>query len=378
MPLGKVTVNALNQMQGAPTAVEKLFLYIGENTDAGIQNDVLYLNTDSDLDIELGVAASDLKTVISAARDNAGQNWNAIVVPVASIATWSAAVDIAINNAADFEAVVLVKHVSDDAELTAMQTKANTLLSAHAMRVFFITASLPMVILDAESTWSEYVAALSAITTGVVAPSVVIVPGFDGIHWLGILAGRLCNDTVSVADTPMRVKTGALVGVGKGDLPVDKDGVIYTNAYAKALNDLRFSVPQLYHGYQGVYWSDGTTLDEVIGDFKVIEYLRVINKAARLVYFKAVTMIGDRAFNDSYSGQAFAKNQLESAIHSMTLAAVVNNIPFPAEIRPLNNSSIVIEWVSLTEVKVWMTIRPYECPKDITVGIMLDLTPPTN
>lgn len=40
----------------------------------------------------------------------------------------------------------------------------------------------------------------------------------------GVLAGRLCNRAVTVADSPARVKTGALLNLGSDELPEDGTG----------------------------------------------------------------------------------------------------------------------------------------------------------
>lgn len=371
MALGTVTVNALNLQQGLPTAVEKYFLFIGIVNDASKQNTVLYLNTDSDLDDQLTPDSNQLKTAIKSARDNAGQNWSCAVVPVATTNTWSNAIDIAVNSQINFEAVVIVRSCQNRSDFQEMQSKANSLLTSHAMRVFILTTTLA--IAGAES-WSNYTTSLTSLTDNITAENVLVVAGLaNAAITLGILAGRLCNSAVSIADTPMRFLTGAIQGF---TLPKDTDDIYYNNAHAQALNNARYSVPQLYHGYEGVYWSDGTTLDQDTGDYAVIENLRVVNKTARRIYKKAVTLIGNRAFNASFMGMQWAKNQLASAIHDMTLSTVTNKIPFPSEIQPLKDNAIQIKWQSMNTVIIYLTIRPIECPKDITTNIMLDLSAP--
>lgn len=79
----------------------------------------------------------------------------------------------------------------------------------------------------------------------------------------GALAGRLCNAAVTVADSPMRVATGELLGLGvdSSDKPVDADGVEISLAYLQAFHDLRYSVPAWHPDYEGIYWSDGLLLE---------------------------------------------------------------------------------------------------------------------
>lgn len=99
----------------------------------------------------------------------------------------------------------------------------------------------------------------------------------------GVLAGRLCSRKVTIADSPARVATGALVEMGSTALPVDGTGVQLELATLQALEALRFSVPMWYPDYDGMYWSDGRTLDVEGGDYQAVENLRVVDKVARRV-----------------------------------------------------------------------------------------------
>ena len=75
MALGKVSVNNLNLGQGAVTEIERYFLFIGPA--AKNVGKLVPLDTQSDLDVQLGVPDSDLKTQILAARSNGGDRWAA-------------------------------------------------------------------------------------------------------------------------------------------------------------------------------------------------------------------------------------------------------------------------------------------------------------
>jgi hypothetical protein len=77
----------------------------------------------------------------------------------------------------------------------------------------------------------------------------------------GVLAGRLCNRAVTVADSPARVQTGALIDTGSDELPKDGAGTTVDIATLQALEAQRYSVPMWYPDYDGLYWSDGRTLD---------------------------------------------------------------------------------------------------------------------
>ena len=375
MALGKVVVNALNLAQGPFPEVEKYFLYIGECLTN--QNSILFLNTDSDLDVELGAVDSELKRQIEAAKLNAGVGWAAVVVPVADGTLWDAAVDLVMNANVKAEAVVVCTPVTSQAELTAMHAKAIEINTTYGRRLFFIAAAAaidPTPITG--QTWAEYITALTAYTDSLSAFRVTIVPYiYDDA--VGIYAGRLCNQQTSVADTPMRVATGSIVGQDQSTLPVDIGGVIYSNAHATALNNQRYSVPAFYADYPGVYWSDGEMLDVPAGDYQAIENLRVVDKAARAVRLVLIALVADRRFSSDPAGEAWAIGKLARPLREMSRSTIFQGIPFPAELRPPKDGDIAVTWITRTQVEVFMKARPFDIPKDITANIMLDLSAPT-
>ena len=59
----------------------------------------------------------------------------------------------------------------------------------------------------AAQDWSDYRDEQRTLINGVAAPRALIVPQLHG-NDLGVLAGRLANVAVSIADSPMRVATG--------------------------------------------------------------------------------------------------------------------------------------------------------------------------
>lgn len=374
MALGKITVNALNLNQGPFPTIEKYFLFIGEG--ATNQDTLLFLNTDSDLETELGAADSEIKRQIVAAKANAGQNWACCAIPVADGSLWDAAVDIAMNADIKVEAIVVCTPVSVQADLTAMNTKAETINSTYGRRLFFIAAAAAIDPTPVSGqTWSAYITALTALTTALSAMRVSVVPYiYDDA--VGIYAGRLCNDQTSVADSPMRVNTGTLIGQDQSTLPLDMDGIRYNNAHAKGLNDQRFSVPQFYPDYEGIYWSDGQTLDVTTGDYTVIENLRVVDKAARAVRLVLIGLVADRRLNSTPVGEAWAKNKLMRPLYEMSRSGVFLGIPFPAELKPPKDGDIQFNWITRTKVDIYMIARPFEIPKDLTANIILDLSTP--
>ncbi len=61
--------------------------------------------------------------------------------------------------------------------------------------------------------WADYVTRLAQLQDGIASPGVQLVPRLWG-NEPGVLAGRLCNRSVTVADSPARVATGAVTALG--------------------------------------------------------------------------------------------------------------------------------------------------------------------
>lgn len=367
MSLGTVQINRLNLMQGPISEIERHFLFIGTGTTH--VGDLLSVGVETDLDEALGADDSVLKTQVEAARQNAGQNWSAGVIPVADGAAWEAAVDFAMENTS-CEAIVITEPVTAATDLEAMYTKASEIMAQYMRPVFFMAAVRGIIV--AIESWADYLTAIKPMTDNVAADRVCVVPYLWG-HDLGTLAGRLCNRSVTVADTPMRVATGPLVGQWAAR-PTDKEGVAITLAHLKELDAARFSVPQWYPDYDGTYWGDGNTLDVNGGDYQTIENLRVVQKAMRRVYPLAVARIGDRRLNSTPVSIAENKAYFMRPLRAMARSATIMGFTFPGEIYPPSDKSIEIVWMDKNTVVIYLMIRPYNCPKNITVNLALDLS----
>jgi hypothetical protein len=206
-----VQINNLNQMQGPVTEVERHLLFIGSaptNT-----NKLLSLNTQSDFDKLLGEADSELKINLLAARDNAGQNWTAAAFVLPTDMDWKDAVRTA-QKTQSFEAVVVLGQEWDATKINAAHA-LNQELIAKWGRWQAMLLAVPGIVSTAEGgqDWPEYEAELAALQDGIAAESVSLIPQLWP-NLIGAYAGRLCNRAVSIADSPCRVKTGAVVGLG--------------------------------------------------------------------------------------------------------------------------------------------------------------------
>ena len=366
MALGKVSVNNLNLGQGEVTSIERYFLFIGPaSKNVG---KLLALNTDSDLDTELGSQPSDLKTQIIAARLNGGDRWACVAAPIGAEGDWPKALEMSQQQGFSVEAVVITKPVTSGAELSTMHDAAIQLNNVYGRRTFVMAATEG---LKPVQTWSEYLLTQQDITQGLAAPRVLVVPQLHG-NDLGVLAGRLANAAVSIADTPMRVASGAVLGLGP--VPSDSEGVPLPSAIRAELDRARFSVSQTYPDYEGVYWGDGNLLDTPASDFQVIEHLRLADKAARQVRPLLIRRVGDRRLNSTPNSMAVNINALMAPLRAMAKSVTFAGQVFPGEIQSPKDGDIVLVWKSKTAVEAYIKLKPHNCPKDITANIALDLS----
>lgn len=360
-----VQINNLNQMQGPVTEVERHLLFIG--SAASNTGKLLSLNAQSDFDQLLGAADSELKANLLAARDNAGQNWSAAAYVLPTDKPWLDAARDA-QQTQSFEGVMVLGQEWDQAGINAAHA-LNQELIAKWGRWQFMLLAVPGI--ADEQDWPTYEAELATLQDGIAASSVSLIPQL----WptlAGAYAGRLCNRAVSIADSPCRVKTGALVGLG--NKPVDKDGIPLPLATLQTLEANRYSVPMWYPDYDGIYWADGRTLDAEGGDYQVIENLRIAYKVARRMRLRAIARIGDRSFNSTPGSTAAAITYFGKDLREMAKATTINGQPFPGDIASPQDGDIRIQWVAKNLVSVFVVVRTVDCPKGITVNIMLDLS----
>jgi hypothetical protein len=371
-----VTINQLNQRQGKINEIERTVLFIGHAHEASATlGDLIMLNSQSDIDGELAEASDLLRENLRAAQVNGGQNWQAYAIIVPATADVSTKLD-AIRNAQPMisvEGVVSIGNLSMDittSEIGIFNALREELVSKLGRWVWFMLAVPGPLDGDKPVSWAQYLERLSQVTKGKAAHAVQLVPSLWG-NELGVLAGRLCHRSVTIADSPARVKTGSLLGLAP-DLPVDSGGIELNLAHLRALHDLRYSVPMWYADYEGMYWSDGVTLDVKGGDYPVIEYLRIVDKAARRVRIQAIAKIGDRALNSTPSSIAAHKTYFSRTLRDMSRSAQINGVTFPGEVKPPREGDVEIIWTDADTVSVYLIVRPYESPKSITVSIMLD------
>ncbi|WP_423993814.1 DUF2586 domain-containing protein [Haemophilus influenzae] len=367
-----VQINALNQLSGETKEIERHALFVGVGTTN--QGKLLALTPDSDFDKVFGETDTDLKKQVRAAMLNAGQNWFAHVYIAQEEGYDFVECVKKANQTASFEYCVNTRYLGvDKASIGKLQECYAELLAKFGRRTFFIQAvqGINHDQSDGE-TWDQYVQKLTTLQQTIVADHVCLVPLLFG-NEAGVLAGRLANRAVTVADSPARVQTGALVSLGSANKPQDKDGNELTLAHLKSLEAARYSVPMWYPDYDGYYWADGRTLDVEGGDYQVIENVRVVDKVARKVRLLAIAKIADRSFNSTTSSTEYHKNYFAKPLRDMSKSATINGKDFPGECMPPKDDAITIVWQSKTKVTIYIKVRPYDCPKEITANIFLDL-----
>ncbi len=378
MARGTVNVENLNLSQGSFPEPERRLLFIGVGANAANIGKVISLSNETDLDALLGSTSSPLKANLVAARLNAGQNWFAWCLPVSATDS-NAQVIAAFENsqntyfaATPFEGVVCLRTVQTKLDIQAWHDSVMGLLAKKGRQLFALVASAGIL---ATQTWADYETAQNSLVAGLACNRVMVVPQLHGNN-AGVLAGRLCKRSVSIADTPMRVKTGSLMGLG--DDPKDSAGIYLPESTLIALDAARLSVPQHYADYEGVYWADGNLLEAAAGDYQVIEFLRPALKACREVRLLAIAKIGDKDFNDTPESIAYHRSYFARPLRLMSNSTKIEldgqQYTLTGDIMPPDKNSVAIQWVSGKKVNIVVKVRPYNCPKDITAFVVLDLS----
>ncbi|MGP2780421.1 DUF2586 domain-containing protein [Serratia bockelmannii] len=362
-----IQVNQVNRHQGETKEIERVLLFVGAGkTNIG---KTLPVNTQTDLDVLLGVGDSVLKSNLQAAKLNAGQNWFAYVHVLAeadAAKNWPAAV-LTAQRVASVEGIVNLVPATLDVVKQAQSLRAEIIAKFGRWQWFILSVES----LQKGEGWAEYVGRINDLQKGVAEPAIQLVPRLWG-NEPGVLAGRLCNRAVTIADSPARVATGALVEMGSTSTPVDGSGEVLTLATLQALEANRFSVPMWYPDYDGLYWSDGRTLDVEGGDFQAIESLRVVDKTARRVRLLAIPKIADRSLNSTPTSIAAHQQWFARPLREMARSTQINGVTFPGEVKAPLEGDVQITWRTSTAVEIYLVIRTYECPKGITVSLMLD------
>ncbi|EAB9443440.1 DUF2586 family protein [Salmonella enterica subsp. diarizonae] len=370
MTFPQVTINQLNNRSGGKREIARTLLMVGEHAKAITPTPV---TAQTDLDALLGVKDSPLRNNLQAFLDNAGQNamiWLATVQtpPAAGQAkTWA---DVVMDAQATVsaEGVVVVRQNATADDINRAQQLRGELNNTFQRWTWFILAVRGC---GTGEKWAEYLTQMTALQKDIAAHAVQLTPMLFG-NEPGMLAGRLCNPSVTIADSPARVATGALVNMGRSDKPQDSEKRELDIATIKALNKARFSVPTWYPDYEGYYWADGVTLDVDGGDYQAIEYLRVADEMARQVRLLAIPKIANRSLNSTPASVAAHQQFFAKPMRDGSKSLKINGTVFPGLCMSPRDGDVQISWPEKDRVQIAIVVRPYNCPKDITISIMLD------
>lgn len=363
MAQGKVSVTSLQTGSGATKEVERSVLFIGVGT-SNIGN-IVAVNAQSDLDALISVADSALKTQLESWVRNGDDLVSGWAIPINDGDDVMALIDKAMDQNISPETIVITTPVTGKAEVESYQAKALEVLSSHARRVRFLLAAPG---LTGVQTWADHLVAVTPLIDGVVGDRVGVVPLLIGDE-LGGVAGRLCKRSVTIADSPMRVQTGALSLL---PLPVDNAGAPLTSAVTAALDAIRFSCVQFYPDFDGVYFGDVNMLDAEGGDYQTIEAGRIVDKVARQVRIIAIYQVKNRRLNNSPSGIAFGKRVLSKPMREMAKSINIGADKFPGEIHEPKDDSISLTFMNARQLQVMIKVQPIDSPSEILIGIMLD------
>ncbi|WP_080206306.1 DUF2586 domain-containing protein [Salmonella enterica] len=379
MTFPQVVINQLNTRQGGKRDIARTLLMVGEHTTIIPPTPV---TAQTDLDTLLGTDASPLRNNLQAFLDNAGQSamiWLATLQKTqpagkaqtaqsdAVAGTWIDVVRTA-QATVSAEGVVVVLNDATTDDINKAQQLREELINKYQRWTWFILAVRGC---GTGEKWAEYVTAMTALQKGIAAYAVQLTPTLFG-NEPGLLAGRLCNPSVTIADSPARVATGALVNMGRNDKPQDSDKRELDIATIKALNMARFSVPTWYPDYEGYYWADGVTLDVDGGDYQAIEYLRVADEMARQVRLLAIPKIADRSLNSTPVSIAAHQQLFAKPMRDGAKSLKINGTVFPGLCMSPRDGDVQIAWPEKDKVQIAIVVRPYNCPKEITISIMLD------
>lgn len=372
MSFGKATVTDVDNNQGAFAEHERAFLVVGETSISTNNGKIIAVSPNSDLVAICGANESRVKTCLEAMIANAeDENFRCYVLPIDETDNDLAEqLDKAFKapNDLKIEGVVYTTALSDQQKITDFQTILSTAISKYAKR---LSGHLCCPGIDVDTqTWSDYETATKAIITGLIADDISMTPLLHGNN-LGVVMGRLCTRKATVADSPMRNNTGALIGLGSD--PVDSNGAALELALLESLSLARFSVPQWYADYDGKYWADHMMLTTETSDYKVFENRRVMNRLLRRVRLLAISKIADRSFNSTPKSIAFHQTFFNRPLREDSKSIKIGEREHPGLIQPPKDKAVNIVWETKYKVSLSLTATPYNSPKEITAYISLDL-----
>ncbi len=370
MALGNITVSTAVAQPPTYPKVEGVGLFVGACTTQPSR--VQSIGQGASLEAFGDAGSHPLVPTLKTAAQNGGPNWSAYALgltPTANLdATLVRVKEALVTHQVEF--VVLCTPLTSAAEIAKVQTAMAEVFS-NGTRVFALCslfAPKHTTGTGSHANWFAYIAAAKTVVMEATAPRVMCVAPVFGAE-LGAFAGRLQKTLDEpqgrISRSPMRTASGHAKGFsGSRSAVVDKTGAAINLEVQKQLDGARLSVWQWYQGQQGLYFADANTLASAAGDdAKVIEHLRVLDKAARRIYLRGVQKIADDRVQNTPAGNAVFGTYLSAPLRDMVALG---------EIKPLEGDAVSITWPSTTQVNVRFTIQPPNAPKQITTEITLN------
>jgi hypothetical protein len=88
----------------------------------------------------------------------------------------------------------------------------------------------------------------------------------------------------------------------------------------------------------------------------------------------AISRVGNRTLNSTPNSIELNKSYFMKPLRAMSKSTTILGTLFPGEIQPPVEGDIQIVWPTNKSVVIYLVVRPYNSPKEITVNILLDLS----
>nr|WP_130065534.1 DUF2586 family protein [Escherichia coli] len=82
--------------------------------------------------------------------------------------------------------------------------------------------------------------------------------------------------------------------------------------------------------------------------------------------------IADRSLNSTPGSIAAHQTLFARPLREMSTAASINGVSFPGEVKPPQDGDVTIVWKNKKAVDIYIVVRTYEVPLQITISLLLD------
>ena len=86
----------------------------------------------------------------------------------------------------------------------------------------------------------------------------------------------------------------------------------------------------------------------------------------------AIGKIGDRSLNSTPGSIAAHQTLFARPLREMSNAVEINGVQFPGEVKSPQDSDVQIVWKTKKHVEIYIVVRTYEMPLQISISLLLD------